>query len=893
MESKKIVLNEPVAQTEVEVELLGCYSLPETWKTGESDTQEYTYNVNFLGIQVNNGRVRKRELTEEELKAAEEAKKGKKEIPKKKGQEVEIENQEEKKKNEELTRRGSQSSRYDDEALFYQTKEDLFKHPCVAWESDAPDNRLIKSYPVTGLIEEMKMVEFLEYLEDTGCYLDLARVPKAVEEESKKKPVKGKVQEEAKSSFYKAWVDLSPFREFGITEQQMRIKLEDVEGEEVSNARTYLFVKIKLSNAIFPPITGVITGALDLIPIKPPPPKFLPSKDGTHDFQRQIKLACKAIAAEYHNNYADQLLDTSVPSAKQKEKKELRRDEFLYYFNSSGKSQILKNKLRKSVVKICREKYNKITTLKGLNFNEKDKIYSEIYAYLLGKMQESISEVTKEKREILHEEVVLPSDLAEKEKQDQLGEFMNEKYEDKLKRLSDEAEIRGDLEKSAKNLAERTERDPMNKEFWLDFAKFMMRQCNLSGAEKYMAEVISLNEDWTRDEHLMMACIYVCRKKYNEALVFLYRILEQDPDDVLVLLVVSIAYHLLNKLALEKFFLARVKRLCQVHLALAGNKSRPIPSFSTLGISSDDFKVLNSDIIDELYLHLSGYLLDIRLPELARQVLSYIVNKEYKADKVLYCSAEIEFWSKQYQKAVNLLDQVLALNPRRESAWQLKAESMFNLKRFAEAQEAFLKSIRYSKVTPGSTLIKLGNIYLQSQAWAGAKLLFTRCCQEYPSSISWEGLGISCLNLEELDNAEKALTQANLLNDENSYVLASLAYVCLKKTSEPPGRYFQFRQCLTQALRLGLKEPQILIKIGHEYVRKFFLSGTGPASSRLDISEIKVIYKKAKDSGANPQQLREQIENEFEKLKVQGNNKLDGLLINSIERAKLEVLLVI
>ena len=890
MEAKRIALTEPVAQTDLEIEVIGCYSLPESWKPGESDTQEYTYNLSFLGIQVNNGRIRKRELTEEEIKAAEEAKKGKKEPPKKKGLEAEAENLEEKKKNEELTRRGSQSSRYDDETAFYQTREDLFKHPCIAWENNEAvgDNRLVKSYTVSSTIEEMKMVEFLEYLEDTGCYMDISRIPKVVEEEAKKKPVKGKVQEEAKSSFYKAWVDLSPFKEFGVTEQQMRIKLEDIEGEEVNNAKTYIFIRLKLSHAIYPPVIGHITQATDLIPIKPPPPKFLPSKDGTHDFQRQIKLACKAIAAEFHNNYADQLSDPSLQNSK--EKRDVRRDEFLYYFNTSGKSQILKNKLRKSVVKICRERLKNITTLKGLSFNEKDKAYSEIYAYLLGKMQESIDEVTKEKREILHEEAVTPAELAEKEKQERLGVVLCERYDDKLKRLAEEAELKGEVQKAMKNLVERTERNPMDKSVWFDLTEFTLRSCNLIGAEKYMSEVVSLSEDWTRDEHLLMSCILISRKKYQEALVFLYRILNDNPDDVIVLLTVSVAYHLLNKSALEKFFLAKVKRLCQVHLNLAGSKSREVPDLLAIGVKPDDFKAVGPEIIDELHLVLAQTLLSCRLPELSRLILSYISNKEYKSDQVLYCSAEIEFWSKQYEKSSNLLNEVLKVDPRRHSAWALKADALFYLKRFGEASECYLKAMRYSKSATRNILVKLGNIYLQNQAWAGAKLLFTRCCYEAPCSISWEGLGIACLNMEELEEAEKALTQANLMNDDSAYVLASLAYVCLKKTVEPPGRYNQFRQCLVQALRLGLKEPVILTKIAHEYVRKFYLSGTGPSSCKLDVEEVRVIYNKAWQSGADLSKLKQEIDREFEKLKNQGNNKLDSMLISCIERGKQEIL---
>ena len=894
--SKKITLEEPVSQIELELEVLGCYSLPESWKPAEIETLDFVYQVNFLGLQVQNGKIRKRELTEEEIKAVEEAKKGKKDPPKKKGLEVEAEVVDDKKRVDELTRRGSQSSRYDDEALFYSNKEDIFKNPCIAWETEnSNDQRPIKTYPVSQQIEEMKMLELLECIEDNGLYLDFARIPKTTEEESKKKPAKGKQQEEAKSTYYKAWVDLSNFKGFAVTEQQLRVKLEDLEGEEVSHAKSYLLIKIRFNTAIFPLPPPQLTNPQDLIPTKPPPPKFLPSKDGTHDFQRQIKLACKAIAAEYHNSYAEQLADmNSLPLQKQKELRDIRRDEFLYNFNTSGKSQILKNKLRKSVVKICREKYKAVNTLKGLSFNEKDKIYSEVYAYLLSKMQDSLAEVTQEKREILHEEPILPRSLAETEKQEKISEILSESYDQKLGRLAHECEITGKTQKAAKYLQERTERSPLETNVWLDLTRFALRQHNLTNSEKFMAEAISISgPDSTREEYLLMSCIYLSRKKYSEALVFLNNLLSKDNTDVLLIILISLTYKQLNKLNLEKLFLARAKRLFMKHYGMLGNKNMTIPSLENVIIRYEEGKGITTEIMDDLYFMVVEYLLSEKIVDIARLALERITNKDSCMIKFAYYTAETEYWSKEYQQSANALEVLLKLEPRHGQGWTLKGDSYFSSQKFVEAQECYLKALRYSKTNNSTLMLKLGNIYLQNKAWAGAKLLFSKCCEEEPTSIAWEGLGIACLNLNELDIAEKALTQANIMYDENSYTWTALAYLCLKKTEEPPGRYYQFRQCLTQAIRLGITDKELLVNIGHEYVRKFFLKGIEPNSQRLSVAEIKVIYKYAKVAGADVQNLKNEIVKEFEMIKDQGNNRLDANLINAIEAAKQEVLIAI
>ena len=671
-------------------------------------------------------------MTEEEIKLAEEAKKGKKEPPKRKGPEIEVEGNE---KKEELTRRGSQSSRYDDESVFYQNKEDLFKHPCITWENDSNDTRPIKSYPVSIQIEEMKLLELLEFIEDDGAYLDFTRIPKNTEEEAKKKPIKGKQQEEAKLAYYKAWVDLSNFKQYGITEQLLRVKLEESEGEEISNSKTYLSMKLKFSTAIFPPPPSHITTPQDIIPAKPPPPKFLPSINGTHDFQRQIKLACKAIAAEFHNSYADQLSDNLSASIKQKELKDARRDEFLYNFNTSGKSQILKNKLRKSVVKICREKYKNFNTLKGLSFSEKDKVFSELYAYLLGKMQESIAELMQEKKEVLHEEPILPHVLAEQEKQERISEVLGESYDKKLRRLSLESELVGDVAKAAKYYNERTEKNPLDKEVWLDFARFSIRQGNLAACEKYVAEAISIaGEESSKEDYLLMACIYLTKKKYNEALVFFNNLLRKNENDVVIVMLISLTYKLLNKQNLEKLFLARGKRLCMKHFGCAGSKSTVVPSLQHANFRYEEGKGITPEVIDDLNFMVVEFLLSEKLAELSRISLERVANKDSGKLKFLYFTAEIEYWSKHYDKVIEALEELLKLEPRHNFGWTLKDDSYFNLKKFEEAQE--LKAIRYSKSENSSLMIKLGNIFLMNKGWVGAKLLFIKCCEQEPASIA-------------------------------------------------------------------------------------------------------------------------------------------------------------
>ena len=61
-------------------------------------------------------------------------------------------------------------------------------------------------------------------------------------------------------------------------------------------------------------------------------------------------------------------------------------------FFSSKAVAILKEKLKKFIVRIVREKYRKRTTVKGIFKDEKDQFYSELFAYLTDEVKLAMDE---------------------------------------------------------------------------------------------------------------------------------------------------------------------------------------------------------------------------------------------------------------------------------------------------------------------------------------------------------------------------------------------------------------------------------------------------------------------------------------------------------------------
>ena len=61
----------------------------------------------------------------------------------------------------------------------------------------------------------------------------------------------------------------------------------------------------------------------------------------------------------------------------------LKAYKFLEKFNSSGRADLLKEKLKKFIVRIVRDKFGKKKTpIKDVFKDERDQFYSELYGYL-------------------------------------------------------------------------------------------------------------------------------------------------------------------------------------------------------------------------------------------------------------------------------------------------------------------------------------------------------------------------------------------------------------------------------------------------------------------------------------------------------------------------------
>jgi len=137
----------PLDSTKLKMSMYGVYALPEVWKAKFDDPANeamYTYEVELLGVRMQNSKVMLKELTEEEKAEAEakNVKGGKAAPPKGKQKEEEPTPEElERLEKERLVREEKEAklkAEWDalsEEERFYRTHEDIFKEPCIKMQN--------------------------------------------------------------------------------------------------------------------------------------------------------------------------------------------------------------------------------------------------------------------------------------------------------------------------------------------------------------------------------------------------------------------------------------------------------------------------------------------------------------------------------------------------------------------------------------------------------------------------------------------------------------------------------------------------------------------------------------------------------------------------------------
>ena len=207
----------------------------------------------------------------------------------------------------------------------------------------------------------------------------------------------------------------------------------------------------------------------------------------------------------------------------------------------------------------------------------------------------------------------------------------------------------------------------------------------------------------------------------------------------------------------------------------------------------------------------------------ADNLLKYIQNKE--SDKYKLEFARTRYQQHVYDEAVESLDKILSKTENNASALILRGNSFYDDGNIFDSEESYIKFIQNWSIKDAESrthyyyiLERLGMVYIERKSWKDAKVVFLRWTSENPTMNGWLNLGIAWLKLNSFNEAEDALTQANLLDTHNAKIWGYIWLLWLKYHNETRNDQAEF--CLSRALKLKIEDDYLLEEIGDIYGEK-------------------------------------------------------------------------
>ena len=904
-----------VGETDFSFQIIGVYSPPEFFNrlqsSGSVDTWSYT--VKLCGAELPGGKYNFRELTEEEKKELDTKKKpppkiNKKDIAALKAEEERIA-REQREKEEKEREFQAILDKMSPEDQFYYVKEIPTKDAWISW----PEGQNITTIKKFG----EKFIEFEEDINvEEGTILELQFIP-PVDEDPKKRPKpKGITPEEVKPIYAVSWIDFSKFHNTpGLTEIVLRSKLltrefyekriddlekkinkkifnpnnEEIqkmikENEEenkdyIEKAQTYIYLRIAMSQPVNPLLPNVeLPIPLDLIKNPPTPRKPMTIEEIEKDLIRQFKIAIAAIAKAYDEAMGDtakgQLVKRekgNIISYSKREEKENSLGKFFDKFNTSGRADLLKEKLKKFIVKIVREKYGKKgVPVKGVHRNKEDQFYSELYAYLTDAIKQATNEYVQLKMDELHENVIVTFAQSKKEIMNYAIRQNKEPEDKRLLRLSKENELLNDYSKALKYFRARLLLDP-NKEAWLAYGNLAKKMEDLTEVEKALTNAITIDSDETDLNMQIVFCgllylkgqinnavnyltLFILKNglkgttfMFNAFLSFLFRE-KAGPPAINNTSSKNIKYSYFDSLSKKHWEAAKIQKLRSLppeELQIPvekdneededekkkkknANKEKKNPQENEEEIIDSkkgnprlhpEYKcpVLTNEQIDSIWFELAYLFNRFNFYEISEKLIKFVSEETRQSLQYKTEQAKILLFRKDYEKAIEFADTIIKENQLAYESYLIKGHSLFFLNKYKEAEDTYIKAIRFKPQEIKfdlEMLVKLGMIYIKNKQWYDAKVIFKQILRDnVEHSFGWRYLGFAQTKLGEYTEAEKALRRANLLDVENPTIWAYLTIYALST-----GKKNQALECLNELSKVNFNDTGLLKEIGNLFL---------------------------------------------------------------------------
>ena len=673
---------------------------------------------------------------------------------------------------------------------------------------------------------------------------------------------------------------------------------DDASKDYLEKAGTYIRIRIMLSQPVNPVLPDIdLPEPISFIKKEKPPKKPITPEEIENDLIRQFKIAIAAIAKVYDEALGESAKGNlikrdkgNVAAGQKKEDKEQYAYKFLEKFNSSGRADLLKEKLKKFIVRIVRDKFGKKKTpIKGVFKDERDQFYSELYGYLTDVLKKATNEFTELKKDELHENVITPFAQSKKEIMEYITRENKEPEDKRLLRLSKENELLNDFSKAVKYYKARLILDP-NREAWLAYSNLAKKLEDIPEVETALINAISLDPENCDINLQLIFCgllyskgqinnainyltLYILKKGLNETnyifnifLSFLYKekSITASSNQNTSLKTIKNINDSLSKKYYEVAKLFKMRSLPPDELkppveekveeeedpkkkkGKDKDKDKKTEQLTEENIEElrkkgnprlhPEFKkaILNNEQLDSIWFDAVKLFNRYNFFEISQKLLENASEETKQTIPFKNEQAQVLLFRKEYDKVIELCEDIIKQNRLAYNAYIIKGHALYNLNRFEEAEKTYIKAIRFKPQEINydiEMLVKLGLIYIKQERFYDAKVIFKQIIKNDPeASFAWRYLGYALTQLGDSAEAEKALMKANILDIDNPLIWAYLAIFNLNN-----GKKNQALECFNELCKVNYNDVKVMKQIANLF---------------YDIEEYEItinIYKKIKE----------------------------------------------
>ncbi|XP_056117732.1 cilia- and flagella-associated protein 70 [Rhinichthys klamathensis goyatoka] len=587
----------------------------------------------------------------------------------------------------------------------------------------------------------------------------------------------------------------------------------NTEGQMYADSRSYIIIEIAMEKPLVPkrPPEELAKRVEELVPPRPPLPRRPAGAErAVQEYQSQIA----SVAAQVLDQY-QQLFGTAfVPGGKPLDPvlQEQRKTQLLGELNCSGKYFAFKEQMKYSVVRIVREKM-----LRTEAFSDPEQLQaflSQLYVFLVDEMHAALNKSLSVDSQDTHHEPLLSCA--------------------QLKHFAREAQLNTDYQLAEQYYQECLIRDRSDPSHWFDYGAFHMLTADHLKAEECFQQALSIEQTHI-PSLLMCGVLSDMNGRYEDAETFFERATSVEPNNVVAWTLFGVFCQAQEKFIqaemtfreANKHFISvmkndRTSRAKITSETQSGQEEEQKDETSETGgagaVHEEDIpqncqerkqevQQQTTIFMETVWFLLQNYALQMSQRTLALELLS---PDRGTVSSYHLALARLHLLRGEHDSAEASLKEALIDNFQNPDTWALWGHLHHARADYAQAQSCYertLDSVLDASDTH-SVHLRLGSIYLQEGEYEKAKAVFLRVCKRSPSCLTWLRLGIACYRLEELSEAEEALTEANALNNRNPEVWAYLCLVCLQT-----GRKLEAEQSYKYAMKMNLQKESLLQEI--------------------------------------------------------------------------------